>query len=120
MPESSDSGGSADEYLDRGTLQQLIDLDDDHSFVREVFSAFFMDAEAHVAKLDRDPESRRAAAHTLKGSARQVGAMPVANLCEQLEQVEQSEVAPLVRQLQKALSATRRAADRLLSVDGYA
>lgn len=96
--------------LDVPTIRQLLALDDDQSFVQEVFDTFFDDASLHLKRLRGGAEERRAAAHTLKGSAKQVGATKVAHICLQLEAAEESDVDGLVATLDEALAETRTAA----------
>ncbi|MEM8686647.1 MAG: Hpt domain-containing protein [Pseudomonadota bacterium] len=59
----------------------------DKALAREVLGLFSTQGRIYLEQLDqtRDPKQRKASAHTLKGSARGVGAHHVAELAEVLE-----------------------------------
>ena len=64
----------------------------DEEFVRDILSTFLETAGDLVAALTKAGETSNAekaiyAAHTLKGSSRSVGAVPLGDLCEALEKL---------------------------------
>ena len=82
--------------LDPATLDSLRELSgDDPSFLIEVIQQFLHDGPAHVAAIrqsvvDGDAESLLKTAHTLKGSCRNMGALPLGELCFTMEQKGQA------------------------------
>ena len=78
--------------LDAATLDRLRDLGgDDPSFFIEVIQQFIHDGPGHVAAIQQavaeaNAEALMKAAHAFKGSCRNMGALPLAELCFTLEQ----------------------------------
>ena len=76
--------------LDPATLDGLRDLSgDDPSFLLEVIQQFLQDGPGHVAAIQQavgDADALMKAAHSLKGSCRSMGALPLGELCFALEQ----------------------------------
>jgi HPt (histidine-containing phosphotransfer) domain-containing protein len=73
-----DFGVIDDDHLDRMTLG-------DKSLAREVLAMFSAQAASLAAKLASWPADTAALAHTLKGSARAIGAFAVADAATELE-----------------------------------
>jgi HPt (histidine-containing phosphotransfer) domain-containing protein len=69
-----------------GQLRDLIDADDT-SFLDDLFQSYLKTASEVLETLRADPsnDTLHRAAHTLKGSSLNVGAIHVASLCKQLE-----------------------------------
>lgn len=96
MSENSQQPGNAslvaDPPLDRDTLDGLRELGDgDPSFLIEVIRQFLHDAPDHMAAIqqavtDMNAEALMKAAHGFKGSCRNMGALPLGELCYSLEQ----------------------------------
>lgn len=75
--------------FDPRTLEQLSDLidEEDASFLDELFQSYLETASEAIATLrnGEDHDVLRRAAHTLKGSSLNVGAIRVATVCKELE-----------------------------------
>ena len=93
--------------------------DDDDSFVAEVVELFLQDAPPRIASLaaaleQGAVETAQRAAHTLKGTSANIGAIEMQAICERLEAStragEQSRYGPLMASLE---AAYRRVADEL-------
>ena len=103
--------------LDRDLLQELQDeLDCDLQPILEAFLGKLASriAAIHEAVAKNDPELLGRAAHTLKGTGRQLGVMLLADLMEQLETLGRagkmgSEVEALMPRLEMEVSKAREA-----------
>jgi len=104
--------------LDTGRLAEI--AGGDAGFARELVDLFMEDAAAHLATLtaaigDGQAERVREVAHTLKGSASNVGAEPMRGLAYALEQQgragELRESAPLLVALHEELERVRAVAE---------
>lgn len=72
----------------------------DHALEREVLSLFDRQVGMLIARMGTvDPSCVAALAHTLKGSARGVGAWPVARAAEAVEAADPAELAPAMAAL---------------------
>lgn len=86
------SNETQDPPLDAATLDGLKELSgDDPSFLIEVIQQFLQDGPAHVAAIrqamvDGHADSLMKAAHGFKGSCRNIGALPLGELCCTLEE----------------------------------
>ena len=82
----------------------------DHSLEREVLALFDRQIDMLIARMaEVEPSCVGALAHTLKGSARGVGAWPMARAAEAVEAAEPAELAPAVAALAAAACETRAA-----------
>jgi HPt (histidine-containing phosphotransfer) domain-containing protein len=82
---------------------------------REVLALFDRQAELLLPRLCNGAKAVVAAsAHTLKGSARGIGAWRVARAAEAVEQANEAELAAAVEALTAAVSATRSAIASML------
>jgi Hpt domain len=82
----------------------------DHALEREVLALFDRQIDILIARMRAiDPSCAPALAHTLKGSARGVGAWPMARAAEAVEAARAGELAPAVEALTVAASETRAA-----------
>ena len=78
--------------LDKATLNNLHELSsDDPSFLSDLIHQFLDDGPGHVANIQNavehgDSDMLMKAAHTFKGSCRNMGALPLSDLCATLEQ----------------------------------
>jgi hypothetical protein len=82
----------------------------DHSLEREVLALFDRQIDMLIARMSEvEPSCVGALAHTLKGSARGVGAWPMARAAEAVEAAELAELAPAVAALAVAACETRAA-----------
>lgn len=83
---------------------------------REVLAMFRMQSEEMLARLATLPADAAVLAHTLKGSARAIGAFAVGDAAHALEGAlrEQSGIVDAVRMLTDAVADARRAVDTLL------
>ncbi len=78
--------------LDSTTFDGLRELGgDDPSFLLEVIQQFLQDGPGHVAAIqqavvDANADALMKAAHSFKGSCRNMGALPLGKLCFALEQ----------------------------------
>ena len=87
----------------------------DHSLEREVLALFDRQIDMLIARMSEvDPSCVGALAHTLKGSARGVGAWPMARAAEAVEAAELAELAPAVAALAAAACETRAAIAEIL------
>jgi hypothetical protein len=78
----------------------------DHALEREVLALFDRQAGMLIARMGTvDPPSVAALAHTLKGSARGVGAWPVARAAAAVEAAAPAELAPALAGLAAAVAA---------------
>ncbi|MEO3999838.1 Hpt domain-containing protein [Mesorhizobium sp. CAU 1732] len=99
--------------LDHLARQTLGDTD----LQREVLQMFLEQAQNACERLSSaDEAERRMLAHTLKGSARGVGAFPIADCAEAIERRapssrDREELAVLVDELGKAVDAIRDVGD---------
>ena len=87
----------------------------DHALEREVLALFDQQAGMLIARMDTvDPPGVAALAHTLKGSARGVGAWPVAHAAEAVEAAAPAELAAAVAALAAAVEAAHTAIVEIL------
>jgi HPt (histidine-containing phosphotransfer) domain-containing protein len=108
-PLAPDDGPVDFDHLKRMTLG-------DAGLEREVLAMFSAQSAALVDKLSALPTDARALAHTLKGSARAIGAFAVADAATRLESAlaAGSDPAELLAQLGDALALVRTAIDAIL------
>jgi len=114
-----------DPPLDAATLDGLKELGgDDPSFLIEVIQQFLQDGPAHVAAIrhavvDDDADALMKAAHALKGSCRNMGALSLGELCLTLEHQGQTgqagDLEDVLTQLESAYSRTQRALEAELA-----
>jgi CheY-like chemotaxis protein/HPt (histidine-containing phosphotransfer) domain-containing protein len=76
--------------LDERAFRALLDMSPDPTFIRELVADFRDDAKVYFSRMQaalsrRDAHDWHEAIHALKGSAMSVGAMPLAKLCAQHE-----------------------------------
>jgi len=97
-------------HLQRMTL-------DDRSLEREVLAMFAAQAAGLMDKLVKLPPDIAELAHTLKGSARAIGAFRVADAAEWLETAfrDDSDAAEALMALNDTVAEARSAIDRLLN-----
>ena len=89
----------------------------DHDLAHEVLALFDRQAGLLIAKMAAvDPSCVGALAHTIKGSARGVGAWPVARAAEAVESAPLAELEPAVAALAAAAAEARAAIEDLLRV----
>jgi HPt (histidine-containing phosphotransfer) domain-containing protein len=82
----------------------------DHALQREVLALFDRQIEMLIERMrEAEPSCVAALAHTLKGSARGVGAWPIARAAEGVEAAPPAELAPAVAVLAAAADETRAA-----------
>jgi HPt (histidine-containing phosphotransfer) domain-containing protein len=125
---------AADPFVAPATDEQAIDLTHlfrmtlgDHGLEREVLALFdrqigmlidrmiaHLNAHLNAHLAAADASCVAALAHTLKGSARGVGAWPMARAAEAVETAPPAELAPAVAALAAAAGATRAAIAEIL------
>jgi HPt (histidine-containing phosphotransfer) domain-containing protein len=89
----------------------------DHGLEREVLALFDRQVDMLIARMETvDPSCVPALAHTLKGSARGVGAWAMARAAEAVEAAPPAELAPAVAALAQAASEARAAIAEILRV----
>ncbi|HYE98217.1 MAG TPA: Hpt domain-containing protein [Planctomycetota bacterium] len=109
--------------LDPATLAQLRELERSGSpgFVSELADLFIRQADEQLAIFRRcgavrDAAGLARAAHTLKGSCGSIGALPMMELCRQLEVAARAtgwaEVEPLTGQIEREFARVRGALER--------
>jgi hypothetical protein len=87
----------------------------DHGLEREVLALFDRQAHMLIARMaEVDPSCVPALAHTIKGSARGIGAWPVARAAEAVEAAPPAERATAVAALAAAAAEARAAITELL------
>jgi signal transduction histidine kinase/CheY-like chemotaxis protein/HPt (histidine-containing phosphotransfer) domain-containing protein len=110
VPQESPSGGLLDEETWAG-LQRL-QTPRRPKFLASIVERFLHDAEGHTRELRaaleaEETERLRTTGHTLKGSARTIGAQRLAFVCEQIQHAEIADAAALVDAAQKELADVR-------------
>ncbi len=89
----------------------------DHGLEREVLALFDRQVDMLIARMATiDPSAVAALAHTLKGSARGVGAWPMARAADAVEAAAPAELAPAVAALAAAAAEARAAIAEILRV----
>ena len=87
----------------------------DEALKREVLTLFVRQSTDLVARMSNFPADMAAIAHTLKGSARGIGAFSAAASAERLEQSsDRPAVSAALSELKDAISGTVRAIDEIL------
>jgi len=101
-------------FIDTAHLQRM--TLGDEALQREVLTLFVRQSVDLVARMATFPADMAAIAHTLKGSARGIGAFSAAASAERLEQVSDRGAAARVAltELKDAISGTVRAIDDIL------
>ncbi|WP_169709447.1 Hpt domain-containing protein [Deferrisoma camini] len=87
--------------------QALERVGGDREFLGELVGCFLVDLEGYLADLREapDPESRRAAAHRIKGAARNLGALALAEACRRAEESgEEQAVAAVEREARRLVA----------------
>ncbi|MBA4783502.1 MAG: Hpt domain-containing protein [Rhizobiales bacterium] len=81
----------------------------DRSLENEVLQLFMTQSDIYMKRLEsaNDDRQRFEAAHTIKGSARNIGAWGVADAAAHLEQAQEAEIQADVATLRLALMETR-------------
>jgi HPt (histidine-containing phosphotransfer) domain-containing protein len=103
-----------DRFIDTAHLQRM--TLGDEALQREVLTLFVRQSSDLVARMATFPADMAAIAHTLKGSARGIGAFSAAASAERLEQVSDRGAARAAfSELKNAISGTVRAIDDLLA-----
>jgi HPt (histidine-containing phosphotransfer) domain-containing protein len=107
--------------MDRGFLAALAKDVGGEDIVEEICDLFLSDVDARVASMrsaaaEGDLETLRTAAHQLKGSASNIGAIAVSGAAAELEQLAKSgalhQVASPLTRLSDAVGLTRAALGR--------
>ena len=108
-PLAPDDGPIDIEHLQRMTLG-------DASLEREVLTMFSAQAAGLIGRLAALPADAAALAHTLKGSARAIGAFAVADAASDLEAALQQggNVSQALTELKAAIAQARMAVDAIL------
>jgi hypothetical protein len=89
----------------------------DHGLEREVLALFDQQVDMLIARMAAvDPSCVAALAHTIKGSARGIGAWPVARAAEAVESAPPAEREPAVAALAAAAGEARAAIADILRV----
>lgn len=80
----------------------------DRSLETEVLRLFMTQADVYMQRVElaNDDDARFAAAHTIKGSARNIGAWMVADAAEHVETTDDNEIQADVKALKDALRET--------------
>ena len=104
----------AEAHVDNGVLETLRDvMEDEYSLLLETFLA---DSEERLRLLvaaaqSADAQAMRLAAHSFKGSCSNMGALLLASLCKELEELARRElldqVAPVLEQVQREFAIVR-------------
>jgi len=108
-PLAPDDGPIDFEHLKRMTL-------DDADLEREVLAMFAAQAAGLIGSLATLPDNADALAHTLKGSARAIGAFRVADAAEALEaaMLKGGDQAQALAELNEVVAQARTAVDAIL------
>jgi len=108
-PLAPDDGPIDFEHLKRMTL-------DDADLEREVLAMFAAQAAGLIGSLATLPDNAGALAHTLKGSARAIGAFRVADAAEALEaaMLKGGDQAQALAELNEVVAQARTAVDAIL------
>ncbi|MBX9754421.1 MAG: Hpt domain-containing protein [Pseudomonadaceae bacterium] len=104
----------AEVHVDNAVLETLRDvMEDEYSLLLETFLA---DSEERLRLLvaaaqSADAQAMRLAAHSFKGSCSNMGALLLASLCKELEELARRElldqVAPVLEQVQREFAIVR-------------
>jgi HPt (histidine-containing phosphotransfer) domain-containing protein len=116
----------ADSVLDPQSIANLraLNPDDDDEFLREIAGIFIEDTPQRIAELDQclmsgDVTRFTRAAHSIKGSSANLGAMALRDAAEQLEQQARAsglaDVIGLVAQLKAEFGRAQAALNTLLA-----
>lgn len=77
-------------WFDEGMFNELLTLDRDPSFIRRLVNGFMADGEKHISRINEavsdDYLQLRESLHALKGSASELGAYKLAELCRKGEE----------------------------------
>jgi HPt (histidine-containing phosphotransfer) domain-containing protein len=118
--------GPPEQAVDAGTLAALRDLQGEgrHDILAEVIAVYLRDtplrlAALHEAVARADAGALRGAAHYLKGSSSQIGAVQMAQLCADLEeQARSADLADAAQTLRRLEAAFGRVHAHLQAVAG--
>lgn len=87
--QATEENADSDEWFDAATIQQLMFLDNDTGFIKRLINGFIADGEKHVARINEavadDYLQFRESLHALKGSASELGANRLADICREAE-----------------------------------
>ncbi|NOY45284.1 MAG: Hpt domain-containing protein [Deltaproteobacteria bacterium] len=87
--------------------QALERVGGDQEFLEELVGCFLVDLDGYLGDLRQapDPAARRAAAHRIKGAARNLGALALAEACRRVEESGKAEDVAAVEQEAQRLVA---------------
>lgn len=96
LPAAS-SASATSEWFDAQVIQDLSQLGSDNKFLTALIDGFAMDGHKHLQIIhsafeNKDFMSLRESLHALKGSAAEMGAKPLTELCKQAEQLKPSDI----------------------------
>ena len=87
--QSDKKDSTATEWCDKSTIEGLLMLDSDPSFMQRLINGFIQDGQKHISLLKKakqdDYLQYRESLHALKGSASELGANKLADLCKDAE-----------------------------------
>lgn len=103
------------DYIDTAHLTRM--TLGDELLQREVLTLFVRQSAELVARMSTFPADMAAIAHTLKGSARGIGAFSAATSAERLERAtDRGAARAALSELKDAISGTVRAIDEILAI----
>ena len=125
MAKDGGGAGTPPEEFDFARLAEI--SGGDAEFEREIAGEYINQAWTLLEEIARtpaarDPDARRRAAHTLKGSSRTIGALTVAVLAAQLERLgreDDTAAAALLDHARASLGATQAVLDGHFGSDAY-
>ena len=112
--------------LDPDVIASLQTLDDDGTFLSDLFDEFRRGAHTYLPELRRavttgDMDALKAAAHALKGASRNIGAHGLAELCQYLEEMAMAqklvEAPDVIDRIEDEFNRVGQAFDTLLESD---
>ena len=123
-PPPMSSGIAASPWFDEEQLQHLADLGGGLSFLRQLVRGFQSDGQRHLrnlqASIERDYPRFRDSLHALKGSATEMGARVLVEVCEEGEDIRPCDLGSarlrdLMRELEETFHLTLQALEAAAS-----
>jgi len=123
-PPPMNSGIAASPWFDEDQLQHLADLGGGLSFLRQLVRGFQSDGQRHLrnlqAAMERDYPRFRDSLHALKGSATEMGARVLVEVCEEGEDIRPCDLGSarlreLMRELEETFHLTLQALEAAAS-----
>lgn len=98
-------------WFDKATINELAQLGEESTFIHQLIKGFKTDGSKHLASLKQSASEDfleyRSGLHALKGSAKELGANKLAELCHDAERLKSFEVdTPKIHEITKQIEST--------------